>query len=90
MKAAHDAIAGGVLTPNEARFKYFGLGPVEGGDTPYLQQQMYSLAALATRDPAAPQAMAAPAAPAPPSEPAAPPDPTEAQVAAAIGDLAQA
>ena len=31
-KAAHDAIAAGAMTPNEARFKYFGLGPVPGGD----------------------------------------------------------
>jgi HK97 family phage portal protein len=88
-KAAHDGIMAGVLSPNEARLKYFGLGPVDGGETPYLQQQMYSLAALATRDPAAPQAMAAPAAPAPQSESAAPPDnPPEEQVAAAIGELA--
>jgi HK97 family phage portal protein len=68
-KAASDAIVGGVLTPNESRFKYFGLGAVEGGDTPYLQQQMFSLAALAARDSADP--FAKPAAPPPP--PALPP-----------------
>jgi HK97 family phage portal protein len=89
-KAAHDTIMAGVLSPNEARLKYFGLGPVDGGETPYLQQQMYSLAALAGRDPAAPNAMSAPAAPAPSPEPAASPDPTEQQVAAAIGELAKA
>jgi phage portal protein BeeE len=89
-KAAHDTIMAGVLSPNEARLKYFGLGPVDGGETPYLQQQMYSLAALAGRDPAAPNAMSAPAAPAPSPEPAASPDPTEQQVAAAIGELAEA
>jgi HK97 family phage portal protein len=49
-KAATDAIVGGVLSPNESRQKYFGVGPVPGGDTPYLQQQMYSMAALAERD----------------------------------------
>lgn len=49
-KAAVDAIGSGAMAPNEARFKYFGLGPVKGGDTPYLQQQNYSLAALADRD----------------------------------------
>ncbi len=38
-----------VLTPNEAR-RSENLPPVEGGDTPYLQQQNYSLAALAKRD----------------------------------------
>jgi len=37
--AAHEAIGCGAMAPNEARAKYFGLGPVEGGDTPYLQQQ---------------------------------------------------
>jgi HK97 family phage portal protein len=49
-KAAHDTISGGALSPDEARRKYFGLGPVVGGDTPYMQQQMFSLAALAIRD----------------------------------------
>jgi len=49
-KAAHDAIGAGAMTPNEARRKYFGLGPVPGGDTPYLQQQYVSLEALANRD----------------------------------------
>jgi len=44
------AIVGGVLSPNESRAKYFGVGAVPGGDTPYLQQQMYSMAALAERD----------------------------------------
>src|SRR5580765_1944004 len=48
--AAKDAIGAGALSPDEARLKYFGLGPVAGGDTPYLQQQYYSLAALADRD----------------------------------------
>ena len=56
-KAAHDAISAGAMSPNEARFKYFGLGPVPGGDSPFLQQQYYSLEALAMR--------AAPAAPTP-------------------------
>jgi len=49
-KAAHDAIGAGAMTPNEARRKCFGLGPVPGGDTPYLQQQYVSLEALANRD----------------------------------------
>jgi HK97 family phage portal protein len=60
-KAAHEAIAAGALSPNEARFKWFGLGPVEGGDTPYLQQQYWSLAAAATREAApAPAPVVAP------------------------------
>jgi HK97 family phage portal protein len=49
-KAAHEAISAGVMTPNEARRKYFGLGPVAGGDTPYLQVQYAPLAALSVRD----------------------------------------
>jgi hypothetical protein len=70
------------MAPNEARFKYFGLGPVTGGDTPYLQQQMFSLAALAERDASEPFAQ-----PAPPPV-AAPPTPTEEEVAATVGELA--
>ena len=67
-KAAHDAIAAGAMSPNEARRKYFGLGPVPGGESPFLQQQYYSLESLAMRDAAPPAAPAAPA-------PAAAPDP---------------
>lgn len=40
---------GGIFAPDEARAD-FNLGPVPGGATPYLQQQNYSLAALAKRD----------------------------------------
>jgi HK97 family phage portal protein len=39
----------GIFKPNEAR-KLFDLPPVAGGDTVYLQQQNYSLEALAKRD----------------------------------------
>lgn len=53
-KAAQDAIGAGAMTPNEARKKYFGLPPVPGGDSPYMQQQYYSLEALSKRDAAAP------------------------------------
>lgn len=49
-KAASDAIGSGGMSPNEARKKYYGLGPVEGGSTPYLQVQNYSLSALFKRD----------------------------------------
>ncbi len=38
-----------IYTPNEAR-KKMNLKPVTGGDSPYLQQQNYSLEALAKRD----------------------------------------
>jgi HK97 family phage portal protein len=48
-KTHTDGIAGGWMKPNEARLKE-NMEPVKGGDTPYLQQQNYSLAALAQRD----------------------------------------
>lgn len=44
-----DAVLGGFMTPNEARAR-MNLPPIEGGDTTYLQQQWFSLAALAKRD----------------------------------------
>jgi HK97 family phage portal protein len=65
-KAASEAIGAGAVSPNEARRKYFGLGSVKGGDTPYMQQQNYSLAALDERDRNSPFAAAAPAPAAPP------------------------
>lgn len=43
------AVGAGYMKPNEARATV-GLPPVIGGDTPYLQQQNYSLAALSRRD----------------------------------------
>ena len=49
VQATSAAIGAGFMSPNEARAK-FDLKPVEGGDTPYLQQQNYSLAALNRRD----------------------------------------
>jgi HK97 family phage portal protein len=42
-------IGAAIMKPDEARAK-LNLPPVTGGDTPYLQQQNYSLAALAKRD----------------------------------------
>jgi HK97 family phage portal protein len=44
-----EAVGAGVMSPNEGRAK-FDLTPVDGGDSPYLQQQNYSLEALAKRD----------------------------------------
>jgi len=49
MATAKDGIAAGILSPNEGRAR-FDLLPVPGGDSPYLQQQNYSLEALAKRD----------------------------------------
>lgn len=48
-KAHSEAIKAGFKTINEVR-KEEGLPPVDGGDTPYLQQQNYSLSALKKRD----------------------------------------
>lgn len=42
------AIGGGWMKPNEARARE-GLPPVDGGDTCYMQQQNFALAALANR-----------------------------------------
>ncbi len=48
--ASHtQAIGGGWLAPNEARLKE-DLEPVKGGESPLIQQQNYSLEALAKRD----------------------------------------
>jgi HK97 family phage portal protein len=71
-KAAADAIGAGAMSPDEARERYFGLGPVEGGDTPYMQQQMFSLKALAQRDKNDPFSKPAPA---PMAAPAGTPEP---------------
>ena len=51
--AKADAASKGVtagLSYNEARFRFWDLGPVNGGDSPLAQQQNYSLEALAKRD----------------------------------------
>ena len=61
--AAEKGIGSGALSPNEARLKYYALGPVEGGDSPMVQQQYYSLAALAERDASKPFVRPVPATP---------------------------
>lgn len=64
-KTLGDAVLAGLLKPDEGR-KKLDLQPVDGGDQCYLQQQNYSLAALAKRDAQAdPFRPNAPAAPAP-------------------------
>jgi phage portal protein BeeE len=71
--AIRDAIGAGVMAPNEGRAR-LDLKPVKGGESPYLQQQNYSLAALAKRDaqddPFAPNTAPTPQLPAPADEPA--------------------
>jgi len=69
-------VGGGIDTPNEGRAR-FNRKPKPGGDTPYLQAQMYSLAALNARDLAA----AAPSSMTPtptPTPPPGGPEPTKA------------
>jgi HK97 family phage portal protein len=50
VKAANESMNGGGMTPNETRKRFHGLGATAGGDAVYLQQQNYSLEALAKRD----------------------------------------
>ena len=93
-KAAAEAIGAGALSPDEARRKWFGLGRVKGGDTPYMQQQNYSLAALAERDADQPFSKPAPA-PAPQALPAAEDDAADEKafldaLTQSLGDLRHA
>jgi len=44
-----ELVSKGIKAPNEAR-RRFGLAPLTGGDSVYLQQQNYSMEALAKRD----------------------------------------
>lgn len=75
-------VKAGILAPNEGRARE-GLHPVEGGNSPMIQVQNYSLAALAKRDAqddpfgTATPAPAAPAAPVEPDEPDEPDDDEE-------------
>ena len=78
-----DAVGAGVMSPNEGRAK-FDLKPVKGGKSPYLQQQNYSLEALAKRDaqddpfkPATPPPQQQPAAEEPAAEDKPPPVPAK-------------
>lgn len=49
VKTLSDGVGGGIMEPNYAR-RRLNLPPVTGGETPYMQQQNYSLAALDARD----------------------------------------
>jgi phage portal protein BeeE len=80
-----DAVGAGVMSPNEGRGK-LDLKPVTGGNSPFLQQQNYSLEALAKRD--AQDDPFAPAKPPAPAQPAAPDKPAEPKPAPAK-DIAQ-
>ena len=69
-QAAKDAIVSG-LSPNEVRDTYYGLGPVPGGELPYLQQQNWPVSSLAER-PSADRHAGARSAAAPVEEPVEP------------------
>lgn len=66
VEAVEKAIGSGGMAPNEARRRWLDLPPVKGGETPYLQQQNFSLGALADRDSTNPLSTPQPAA-APPA-----------------------
>lgn len=71
-------VKAGVLSPDEARFRV-NLAPVEGGATPYLQQQNFSLSALSKRDAQADPFATGTTQPAI-AEPAAPTEPTDEEI----------
>lgn len=81
-------VGAGVTKPNEGRADLNRL-PVTGGDTPYLQQQNFSLAALDRRDRAEPAPAQNAATPPPPDEPPGDEDeiPAEDMSAAFAGSL---
>lgn len=60
-------VGGGWMKPNEARYRA-NLPPAKGGDSPMIQQQNFSLEALAKRDADEPFAKPAPAPPPDPDE----------------------
>jgi HK97 family phage portal protein len=83
-KAAADSI--GILSPNEIRRRFYSAGKTTGGESPMVQQQYYSLAALAKRDAADPFAKpATPASvPGPEAEPEAEPEEDDEAMAASV------
>lgn len=59
--AASAAISSGGMAINEARRKFFDLGPLPGGHTPYMQQQYFPLDQIAAQKITPPQPPPAPA-----------------------------
>jgi HK97 family phage portal protein len=73
-----EASSAGLISPNEGRAK-LGYAPAKGGDSPMVQQQYFSLEALAERDKEKPFAKPAVPATPPPAQGQEPPDdPTKA------------
>lgn len=82
VSALGEAVGAAIMAPDEARYR-MNLPPVSGGDTPYLQQQNYSLSALAKRDAQAdPFGTATSAAPPKPTEDADQTDEAEGEIEA--------
>ena len=50
VESAKNSIGGGGMSMNEGRKKYHGLGPVRGGDVPYLQEQNWPISLLSARE----------------------------------------
>lgn len=86
-----EKVKNGISAPNEARRK-FNLAPKPGGDAVYLQQQNYSIEALAKRDqsedPFGTAPAPAPAAPAEPTPAAATQEDVARSIAEALAPLA--
>ncbi len=83
-----EGVSAAVYSPNEARAKV-GFGPVDGGDSPMIQQQNFSLAALAKRDAKADPFSTAPKAPPPADTAAANDNAAAAQRAMALATIAK-
>jgi HK97 family phage portal protein len=81
-------VSGAIYSPNEAR-AIRNLPPVKGGETPYLQQQNFSLSALSVRDAGEPFAKPAPATAPEPAEDE-PGDVGEDQMRALLGRVSKA
>jgi HK97 family phage portal protein len=81
-------VGGAIMAPNEARLQV-NLPPIAGGDSVYLQQQYYSLRALAERDKTNPLAAPPVPAPAPPAPAPEPLPPVKDYTAQLLADLAE-
>ncbi|MNO90316.1 Phage portal protein [compost metagenome] len=72
------AVGAGIMAPNEGRYR-MNLPPVTGGESPMIQEQNYSLAAIAKRDAKEDPFATGTAQPAA-TEPAAPAEPTDEEI----------
>lgn len=83
VKTLSEAVLGGLMKPNEGR-KKLGFKPVKGGDAVFLQQQNFSIEALAKRDAKADPFGAAKPAPTSPPPAANEDQPSEAEAVKAL------